>query len=140
MSGKRSNAARRDRSLAFVTLLLCLPALPGCGPTKVTVETGPALEQHQVHRIAVVPFQRLSTPQILERTDPELSAPRGAKRSDISLAVPPSGERLDRRTIYVPEGVAERVTEIMYRKLQEHGGLEVLSPAEAQREIQALGA
>ena len=133
---------RRDRSvaIAMAALLLCVPALPGCGPRKVTVEASPALERHQIRRMVVVPFQRLTTPQILERTDPELNAPRGAKRSDISLAVPPSGERLDRMTIRVPEDVPERVTEVMYRKLQERGGLEVLSPADAQRVIQGLGA
>src|SRR5438309_2035251 len=64
---------------------------------------------------------------------------RRANRSDISVTVPPLSERLDRLTITVPPYAAEKVANIVYRKLKKWEGIRVLSPDDAARAMKDLG-
>jgi hypothetical protein len=122
-----------------MALLAAGAVLSGCGPTKITTEASPALQQHQVKTIVVMPFGRLQTPQIIHTLAPEFSVPRGAKRSDISVVVaPPSPDKLDKDTAVVPESAPEKITDMVYRYLSKREGLRVLSPTEAVVAMKAV--
>jgi hypothetical protein len=112
----------------------------GCGPVKITTTGSPLIDQYQVQTIAMIPFERLSTPQILDKPlTPEFSVPRGAERSQISVPVPPpSPEKLNVFTTVVPTDAAERVTVIFYERLRQREELRVLPPQEGFRAIRVL--
>lgn len=127
-------------SLALGVLLgMSWFALEGCGPTKVTTNSAPDIEKYRVKTIAVLPFEALATPQTTERRDPEILGPQGVLRSDISLGIPPTVERQNQPTATVPAVAAERVTQIVYRKLQPWGGILTLTPSETGRVVASLG-
>jgi hypothetical protein len=125
---------------ALAVSLSLLAVLSGCGPRKVTVEPAPALDKHQVRSVVVVPFQRLTTPQALGPEGQMFNVPRGAKRSDISLDVAPRlTEPPAQLTVTVPASAPEKVTDIMFWKLSDHGGVRVLSPDDARRVLKDVG-
>ena len=100
----------------------------GCVPAKVTVVSAPGIERYDVKTVVVVPFESVQTPQLIEAPRQELPLPQGAKRSEIEFAAPPLGVRLDRPTVTVPSYAAEKVTQIVYKKLLHREGLRVLPP------------
>lgn len=118
---------------------LSVAALPGCGPTKVTVNSAPDIEKYQVRTIAVLPFEALATPQTTERRDTEILGPQGILKSDISLGIPPTVERQNQPTATVPAVAADRVTQIVYGKLRRWHGILALTPGETGRASAALG-
>jgi len=107
--------------------------LAGCGPTKVTVDASPDIEKYRVKTVAFMPFETLTTPQIIDQRDMELNAPRGMVRSDITFAIPQTIEKLDQPTSSVPPDVPTKVTQAVYERLRNWHGLLVLSPEETAR-------
>ena len=110
----------------------------GCAPAKVTVVSAPGIEQYDVKTVVVVPFESVQTPQLIEAPRQELPLPQGARRSEIEFAAPPLGLRLDRPAVTIPSYAAEKVTEIVYKKLLHREGLHVLPPDAAERTPAAL--
>ncbi|MEW6542555.1 MAG: hypothetical protein AB1411_02975 [Nitrospirota bacterium] len=102
-------------------------------------DTSPEIENYQVKTVAVVPFQALPTPQIIDLRDSQMQGPQGAVRSDISLAIPQTIERYDQPTATVPPQAAEKLTRIFYGKLKVWQGLKVLSPEETAQAVKKLG-
>lgn len=122
-----------------LALALLVPVLGGCPPPKVQIQTFPSAEKYRVKTVVIMPFDTLSTPQLADPGTLDVPAPGGAKRSDISVTVPPLSERLDRLTITVPPYAAEKVANIVYRKLKKWEGIRVLSPDDAARAMKDLG-
>ena len=110
----------------------------GCVPAKVTVVSAPGIEQYDIKTVVVVPFESVQTPQLIEAPRQELPLPQGAKRSEIEFAAPPLGVRLDRPAVTVPSYAAEKVTQIVYKKLLHRQGLRVLPPDAAAQAPAAL--
>lgn len=135
------NDGRPSRSSLVLVLLLGMSwfALEGCGPTKVTTNSAPDIEKYRIKTIAVLPFEALATPQTTERRDMEILGPQSVLRSDISLGIPPTVERTNQPTAVVPAVAAERVTQIVYGKLRQWGGILTLTPSETGRASAALG-
>lgn len=127
-----------SQSSVSAALLFGCVMLTGCGPTKVTVESSPQIESYQVKSVVVLPFDRLTTPQVLEPPAPRFLEPRGAKRSDIALAIPPSTERYDNPATIVPEWAPEKVTRIFYERLSRRGDLRVISPEQARAAVEMV--
>jgi hypothetical protein len=126
--------------LHALCVLVAVVVSLGCGPRKLTVESGPGLEQHTIRSVVVVPFQRLTTPQVLDPAGPLFNVPGGAKRSDIQMGVAPrASEGAPRPTTTVPAWVPDKVAEAVYGKLKDREGLRVLPPGEAMRVLQGLG-
>jgi hypothetical protein len=127
------------RFAAVVLAPVALTAVAGCGPTKITTESYPALNQHPVRRIVVMPFERLTTPQIQDPRGVVLEEPEGAKRSDISLGMaPPAGEPLRGIGLTVPRSVPGLVAHEVAQALGDLPGIMVFGPTEAERTIQSL--
>jgi hypothetical protein len=112
--------------------------LAGCGPTKVTVDSSPDIEKYRVKTVAFMPFETLTTPQVIDLRDTELNAPRGMVRSDITFAIPQTIEKFDRPTASVPPDVPAKVTQAVYERLRHWQGLLVLSPEETARIASSL--
>ncbi len=127
---------------AALTVWLALPvacaALDGCGPSKISVRVSPDLEKYRVQTIAVVPFDALTTPQVVDPLEPRFQVPAGAKGSDISVAVPPSGETAGRPTSVVPPSAAEKVTRMIWNRLRARKALQVLSLEEVDKAAKEL--
>lgn len=135
-----NGAVRSTPAWALVFLLgMSGLALEGCGPTKVTTNSAPAIEKYRVKTIAMLPFEALATPQTSDRRDTEILGPQGVLRSDISLGIPPTVERQNQPTATVPAVAAERVAQIVYGKLRKWNGLLVLAPGEAGRVVASWG-
>lgn len=113
----------------------------GCAPAKVKIEASPDLGAYPVKTIAILPFDALSTPQMIDPFVMGLQEPQGAMRTDIvgAVAIPPAGERLNQPTATVPPFAAERLTRMFYGHLLGLEGLQVLSPEDATRAVTALG-
>jgi len=126
-------------TLTLLILGLAGLALDGCGPTKVTTKSAQDIEQYRVKTIAMFPFEALATPQTADRRDTEMLGPQGLLRSDISLGIPPTVERTNQPTATVPAVAAERITQIVFAKMQKLGGLLTLTPWETGLVVASLG-
>ena len=116
--------------LPLATVVLALAA---CAPSKVWTEPSPALARYQIRSVVVLPFGRISTPQIFDKPlTPEFNVPRGAERSGIYVPVPPpSPDKQNFTMTIVPASAPERVTDMFYERLKRRGGLRVVSPDNA---------
>ncbi len=112
--------------------------LAGCSGAKVTTKASSQLQKYRVQRIALLPFEALATPQAVEVTGIGLQVPEGAQRSNISIAVPPVHEQAIRSTMTVPSFAAEKVMQLVLKRLQPKAGLVVLSPEESSRALREV--
>ena len=113
-------------------------AVAGCSGTKVSTKTLVPTDKYRVHRIAIVPFATISTPQALNLDGPSFSVPAGVKRSDISVAVPPANEVPPRIANKVRPSVADTVTDLVSRKLKVRPGLQMVPTEQARKVLHAL--
>ncbi len=105
--------------------------LSGCSGTKVTTNASSQLSHYQVRTIALIPFETITTPQVVETTGPAFPVPSSARRSDMTVGVPPTTDQYVRRTHLVPPAAGEKITDLMWAKLKARPGLQLLSPREA---------
>lgn len=112
---------------------LALVLLAGCAPAKVKIDASPDIEKYRVKTVAILPFDALSTPQVVDQRDTDMHAPQGAMRSDITFAVPQTVEKFDQPTATVPSHVAARVTQGFYERLRMREGLQLLSVEAVER-------
>lgn len=117
--------------------LACL-VLTACGPTKVTTKTAPDIDQYVVKTVAVMPFEALPTPQVRDQLDTSIPPPAGAMRSEISLGTPPTVERVNQPTAKVPTSAAEKITQMVYGKLDQMTTMKVIPPWETGKTLKAL--
>ncbi|WP_447986435.1 hypothetical protein [Nitrospira sp. Nam74] len=110
-----------------------------CAPAKVTTTASPGLGQYEVRSVAIMPFERLATPQILDPAGAHVSVPGGVKRSDIQIALPPAGRQIDREATTVPAFVPEKISRMVYQELKKRPGLRVIAPEEAVAAMPASG-
>src|SRR6185436_19966902 len=111
----------------------------GCGPSKFAIERSPDLEKYQIKTIAVVPFDAIETPQVAESRNPEFFVPGGAKRSDISLGKPDVTPKLEYPTMGVPSHAPEKITRMVYGRLQNWKGISVVPLEDAVNAMKAGG-
>ena len=121
----------RDRAPRILLALLAMVFIVGCSGTKVTTKASPQAGKYPVHKIALIPFETLATPQAVETSGPSFPVPSGARRSDMAVGVPPTTDRAVRRTHLVPPVAGEKITDLMWAKLKAKPGLQLLSPKEA---------
>ncbi|MBX3236685.1 MAG: hypothetical protein KF814_11070 [Nitrospiraceae bacterium] len=124
--------------LRIGVLGLALTLVTGCSGAKVTSKAAPQLPQYRVHKVVLIPFDTLSTPQVLDLNGPAFPVPSGARRSEMSVGVPATTDRFDRPTHLVPPDAGEKITDLMWAKLKSKPGLEILSPSEASRAARDL--
>ncbi len=129
-----------DMSTCTRVVLICLAVnvLAGCSGTKVTTKLSPQASKYRVQKVALVPFETMTTPQALELNGPSFPVPEGARRSNMYVAVPPAAGQLERPTHLVPPAAGEKVTDLMWAKLKSKPGLELISPTEASRVAREL--
>jgi hypothetical protein len=125
-----------DFAVPIMALILGATA---CAPSKVSFDLSPEIQKYQIKTIAVVPFDSMETPQITETRNPEFFVPEGAKRSDISLGQPDVTFKLDHPTYVVPTFAAEKVTRMIYVRLQNKGGIQVIPPEQVADAFRATG-
>ena len=116
--------------LQRVVLAWAFTVMGACAPAKVTTVTSPALDQYHVRSVIIMPFERLTTPQVLDSNDPEFHVPRGSgvRLSDIQIS--PSRRapgHLDEQTVTVPAFVPEKVSQMVFRNLKKRQGIRVVS-------------
>ena len=95
--------------------------IAGCSGKKVTTKLLVQPDKYRVQKIAIVPFETISTPQALNLEGPSFSVPDGAKRSDISVAVPSATEVPPRTVSKVRASAADTVTDLVWNKLKRYG-------------------
>lgn len=118
----------------WITLVIVV-VIEGCSGTKVTTRTAPQIGQYRIHTIAVVPFETMSTPQVLNLNGPSFSVPASVKRSDISVAVPPTPETYPGLAHTIPRSAADKVTNLVWSKLKAKPGVELIAPDQVRRNI-----
>lgn len=104
--------------------------LSGCSGSKVTTKASSQIGNYRIHKIALIPFETMTTPQVVESSGPSFPVPSGARRSDMSVAVSPPTGQYARRTNPIPSGVGEKITDLMWTKLKARSGVQVISPRE----------
>lgn len=105
----------------------------GCGPTKVKTETSPYAERYHIKSVAVLPFQTLETPQVVDDRANQLSVPSSARRSNITVAIPPDTQPTEQATTVVPPSASEIVTRLVWDRLSNRPGLTLRSLQEGER-------
>ncbi|MBI5411035.1 MAG: hypothetical protein HZA21_03485 [Nitrospirae bacterium] len=133
----RSHGTLVSRLTPYVLVAVGI-GLAGCAPAKVTIDASPEIERYRVKTVAVMPFEALTTPQVVDRRDTEFQAPQGMMRSDITFAIPQTVEKFDNPTATVPPHVAAKVTEAVYEKLRRLEGLLALAPDATARAKESL--
>ena len=130
---------RLTRHLSFFALLgTVLPVLAACGPTKVTIATSPEIDKYRVKTVAVMPFEELATPMVMDPKEPDVQPPQGAVRSDISLSIPRTNERYEQPTGWVPPAAAGKVEGMVHARLQRFSGIQVLPSQETVRALKGM--
>jgi hypothetical protein len=113
-------------------VLMVALLLAGCSGRKVTTKASSQLSAYHIRTIVLLPFETMTTPQVMESSGPSFPVPSGARRSDMSNAVPPTTDQYARRTQRVPPAAGEKITDLMRSRLKARGGLRVLSPKEGK--------
>lgn len=104
----------------------------GCAPAKTTYQTSSELSKYRIAAVAVLPFEILKTPQYQPAAQGEVPAPQGARRSDITFSTPPSGPPREKYvTVVVPPQAGERVTDLVFAKVQDRQGVRWVRPEES---------
>jgi hypothetical protein len=112
--------------------------LQACAPAKVAIERSPDVDQYTVKTIAVLPFDAIETPQITEPRIMEFSVPAGAKRSDMSMGKPDVTTRLDYPTAGIPAYAPEKITRMVYSRLQNWQGIRVVPLDDVERAMKTM--
>ena len=105
----------------------------GCGPTKVKTETSPYAERYHIKSVAVLPFEVLETPQVVDDRINQLSVPTSARRSNMTVAMPLDTQPTEQATTVVPPAAAEIVTRLVWDRLSDRPGLTLRSLQEGER-------
>jgi hypothetical protein len=105
----------------------------GCSGAKVTTRSSAELPRYLVQSIALVPFTAIATPQVRDQGGPVVSPPQGIRRSDMAVSVPSDVEASLRQTTTVPAYAPEKITQLIWHRLQQKEGLRVVSGAEAAK-------
>jgi hypothetical protein len=108
-----------------------------CGPSKVTISTAPDVEKYRFRTIAMMPFQEMATPLVVDPKEPDLQVPAGVVRSDISLAIPRTNERYEQPTGWVPPAAAPKIEQMVFGKLQRTGRVRIIPSSEVERALKA---
>lgn len=125
-----SQWGRTGPALVLVAMVVWVA---GCTGAKVTTKSSPDLARYQIRSLAFVPLTVLSTPQPQDVGGPYLSSPEGVRRSDVAIAVPPSVELPLKLTMTVPSSAAEKVTQMVWRRLRGREGLQVVPPGDVAK-------
>jgi hypothetical protein len=121
-------------------VLMVVLLLAGCSGKKVTTRASSQLDKYQIHKIALIPFDTLATPQAVSSNGSSLPVPSGARRSEAPIAFPPTRNEGVRTTQVVSPAAGEKITELMWGKLKTRPGLNVLSPKESVAAARELAA
>ncbi len=113
-------------------------AVAGCSGKKVTTKILVPTDTYRVQKIAIVPFETISTPQALNLDGPSFSVPAGVKRSDISVAAPPPSEVPPRIVSKVRPSAADTVTDLVWSKLKVRSGLQAVPPEQVRKVLRGL--
>ena len=117
----------------ILVMLLAVLSATACSGTKVTTQSFPQASRYQVHKIAIIPFETMATPQVSEGSGPSFPVPLGVRRTDSVLSFPPAIDQPAQRTHLVPPAAGDKITDLMWEKLRTKPGLQVLAPQEAVR-------
>ncbi len=112
----------------MVLLLSSLLGMEACVPSKVTVTSSPSFRPTTIHRLAVLPFQTLSTPQqFVSRPSQALVNPPEI-RSQFQFPTSPSErEQLTHsETLKVSNLAAQRITRMVYESLEHRAGIHLV--------------
>lgn len=124
----------------LLPLSLAVVLLSGCSGSKVTTKASSQVGKYQIHKIALIPFETMTTPQAVSSSnEPSLPVPSGAGRSDAPIAFPPMRHQGVRTTHVVPPAAGEKITDLMLGKLKARSGLQVISPGVASAVTRELG-
>ncbi|MET0513799.1 MAG: hypothetical protein ABW047_00515 [Nitrospiraceae bacterium] len=126
------------RWLVIALSAVCALVFAGCSGKKVTTKLLVQPEKYRVQKIAIVPFETIATPQVLNLDGPSFSVPDGAKRSNISVAIPSATEGSPRIASKVRASAADTVTDLVWNKLKVRPGLQAVPPEQARNVIQNL--
>ncbi len=139
-----SSGVKRRRSNAGVSLLFgCLLMTGACVPQKVTVTSSPGFQPSAIHKLAILPFQTLSTPQryIGRSSQPLVEAPPEI-RSQFSLpaAQLDRGRFTNADSVKVPKLAAEQITRMVYESLEHRADVALVSSLEVNNALLNTGA
>ena len=123
-----SNELKMRNSLWPAIIVGSMLTMVACVPAKVTVTSSPAFQPSTIHKLAIFPFQTLSTPQrFLPGTSSAISAPTEI-RSQFRLPGSPSnvGRAAASDTIKVPHVAAQRITRMVHGALEHRSGIHLV--------------
>ena len=123
------------KGITGVTLILIVSSvfmLVGCVPQKVTVTSSPNFKPSVIHKLAILPFQTLSTPQRFLSSSSQSLVESTEIRSQFRLPAPQSskGRLASVDTVKVSALASKRITRMVYESLEYRPGLRLIPPIE----------
>jgi hypothetical protein len=130
----------QTQSASVIGICALAAAIGACAPAKSTYHTSSELGKFKMATVAVLPFEVLKTPQYQSVVPTEVPVPEGARRSDIQFSTPPSGQPREKNvTVVVPSHAGDRVTDLVFAKVQDRQGVRWVGPEESAAVARGLG-
>ncbi|MCA9472594.1 MAG: hypothetical protein MRJ96_02355 [Nitrospirales bacterium] len=119
------------RAVVSVSFLMMLAA---CVPPKVTVVSSPEFQPSTIHRIAILPFQILSTPQqrVPAFSQQNIVSPEIRSQFQLPTSQSEGGRLAYGERMKIPAIAAQQVTRMVYEALEHRPGLQLVSAQEVE--------
>ena len=123
----------------FALILGSILVLASCVPQKVTVTSAPNFNPFGIHKIAILPFQTLATPQRFISSSSQSVAEPIEIRSQFRLPAPQSskGRSASSDPVKVSTAASKRITRLVYEALEYRPGIRLIHPREASNVLTA---
>ena len=141
---RRRGTSRGLKLIRYVTvftlILGSILVLVSCVPQKVTVTSEPGFNPSEIRKLAILPFQTLSTPQRFISSSSQSVAEPIEIRSQFRLPAPKSskGRVASSDPVKVSTAASKRITRLVYEALEYRPGLRLIHPNEASNVLTAL--
>ena len=125
--------------LPRVFIMGSLLTIVACVPQKVTITSSPSFQPSTIHKLAILPFQTLSTPQRYLPSSSHAVADPTEIRSQFRLPASQSvgGQLAHTDLVKVPYLAAQRVASMVYESLEYRSGIHLVPSFEVKKLLEA---
>jgi hypothetical protein len=107
---------------------------------KVTSESSDELPRYNIRSVALVPFASIASPQLRDEGNPYVPMhPQSLRQTSATFAIPSPVEQLPTQTVSIPDYAAEKVTQLFWKRLQSHDGIQILPLSDSRRVVSTDG-
>ena len=136
------HAPKQTNHLWFSVLPCLLVLSSACVPPKVTVTSSPGFQPTKIHRVAILPFQTLATPQqsVSRLSQQNVASTEIRSQFQLPTSQPERGRLTHVERMKVPTIAAQHITKMMYEALEHRSHLHLVSAQEVGTSLKKMEA